>query len=695
MKPFNNCIFIFIIILSLTPGLFSTAAPGEKLPVTFESLYSFPAVSGVSLSPDGSKLVVSARENNVEKNSGVSVLWLMNADGSSLKKITPDGQSGWNHQWVDNGKRVAFLSVGLSGVQVFTYTIADGSIKTVTNYPAGVKNYVWSPTDDGLVFVSKVYPENNSLEYYWKRQNEEKAAKHSGKLYDKLLFRPYDHWDDGTVTHIFYHRFSDSRVIDITPGKYFAPTSHLGGYHDIAFSADGKTVAFTMNTDPVKAVSTNNDIFTVNIDGTGRKRITTGKGCDIDPRFSPDGQYLLYAQMARPAYEADQKDLILIRLDTGKRKNLTASFDRTLREIFWSPDSKYVYFTCQDKGFYSLYRIAIPSGKMKKILGNACFSSIHMAYGKKGKTKHRATHIFMVKSEPHRPNEVFKYDMASGKYQRLTRFTDDFINKYALAKTEVFWYTGARNEKVQGFITFPPGYDKTNTTKKYPMVMLFHGGPEGAYTASYTNYCGNVLHFAAKGYIAVKINPHGSSSYGLKFQEAILGNWGNVDIQDVLKGLDYLLKTYPAIDAGRVGGAGRSYGGFLVNYLNGVTDRFKCFVSIDGIFDQVSNYYTSDELWFPEMEFKGTPLTNPECYKKSSPSTHEANFKTPALVIHGGRDYRVDLAQGISMYTALQRNNIPSRLLVFPDEPHYFRKLQTWKCVYEIEFQWLDKWLKK
>jgi dipeptidyl aminopeptidase/acylaminoacyl peptidase len=682
---------LFLVLISMTG--FSLENPAKK-DITFESLYSFETAGGLQLSPDGKRLLFTSRKADPETGGSRSTIRLMDTDGKNKQILTMKGKSAWSLRWIDGGKRIAFLSSVNKNVQVFTYQLETKEVKQITDYPTGVSDYVWSPTNDGLAFVSSVYPENASPEYFIERKKKEAAVKHSGKLYDKLLYRPYSRWDDGTITHVFYMDLKTGNVTDVTPGPHYAPTSHLGGRSDIAFSADGKTIAFTMNTDPVKAVSTNNDVFTVDVPVNGksanplqsRKKISTGNGCDVDPRFSTDGKYMLYSRMAREKYEADQKEIILIDLKNGNRRNMTKDLDRTLSSFFWSNNSKYIYLTCGDKGYTSLYRIETLTGKMTKLLGGVYFHSVNV--------DPEDRNLYLMKGSPAEPAEIFRYNLKSKSFTRLTDYSDIFVNNYKLGKTEVFWYKGAYGDPVQGFITFPAEYDKSNPTKKYPMIMNFHGGPEGAWNANFSNYGGNVHLFAAHGYIVVKINVHGSSSYGIKFQEAILKNWGVVDIEDVMTGLDYLLKTYPAIDAGKVAAMGRSYGGFMVNMLNGRTDRFKCFISVDGIFDQVSSYYATDELWFMETEFGGTPEESPEIYKRSSPATYSANFKTPALIIHGGRDYRVDPSQGFGMYTALQRKGIPSQLLFFPDEPHYFRKLQTWKYAYEVQFKWLKRWLK-
>ncbi len=681
-------LFVFTAIV-LCPGWGGAALQAsEKAPITFDALYSFETVSGVQLSPDGKWILFTTRKSIPEENKSISTIRMMDTGGNNGRAVFPKGKPAWSPRWIEGGKKIAYLAPAPGGSQVFTYRLPDGKTEQVTSCPTGVRQFTWSPTGEGVAFSAAVYPGDNSFDYYLKRKAQEKEKKHSGLLYEKLLFRPYSRWDDGVISHVFYKDFKNGKLTALTPGDFDAPASHLGGSGDIQISPDGKTVAFTMNTDPVKTLSTNNDVFLVGIDGKNRVRVSTGKGCDVSPRFSPDGNYLLYTQMARPGYEADQKDIIMVPLKEGKPAgpgtNLTGDFDRSVSQLDWAPGSKVIYFTCSDKGYTSFYRVRVPSGKREKILGDVYFSSVRVDAGGK--------YIYLLKSTPERPSEIFRYDTGKKSFLQLTHFSDAFVASHHMAKTEVFWYKGANDDPVMGFISFPPGYDPA---KKYPAVFLFHGGPEGDWRGSYGNYGGNVHLFAANGYISVKLNIHGASSYGIKFQEAILGNWGSVDVEDVLKGLDYVLATYPAVDGGRVAGKGRSYGGYLVNMLNGKTDRFKCFVSVDGIFDQVMSYYTTDELWFMASEFLGSPLESPEVYRRSSPMTYAKNFKTPTLVLHGGRDYRVDLSQGIAMYQVLKVKGVPAQLLVFPDEPHYFRKAQTWKYAYEVQFKWLARWLKE
>ncbi len=675
MKVAFRVIFISLFLLM---GLQSAA---QQQPLTFEALYSFAGPGDLDLSPDGRLLVYTVTRSDVANNSASSSVWMMDREGKN-NRLIKDGANA--PCWTPDGKRIVFIAEADGIDQLYSYAPASGKAEKLTDVPEGVSNFVWSPDGQGILLVRSVYPEDNSPEYFAGRKAAEREKKHGGLVFEKLLFRPYNRLDDGTVEHVFYYQFVSGRLTDLTPGPYHAPTSHLGGYQDLAFSPDGRTVAYTTNTDPVKAISTNNDIFLVNIDGSSTRRLTESRGCDVYPVFSPDGRYLAYTEMARPGYESDQRDLIVLDLLNGQRTNLTRDLDLGVDDIIWSRRSAVVYVTCNEKGFDSLYKIDLKTGRLTRLVGNRMFANVVLSPDEKS--------FYCITSGTNRPAEIARFDLARKSFTVLTHLVDEFVRTYALPdESEVFWFKGATNDDVMGFLTRPVPFDPA---KKYPLIMLIHGGPEGDWTGGWSNYGGNANLFAAQGYVVVKPNIHGAASYGAKFKEAILNHWGRVDQEDVMKCLDYLIARYPFIDGHKIGASGRSYGGYLVNWLNGQTDRFSCFVSIDGIFDQLMSYYSADELWFPEMEFGGTPMTNREEYLRSSPSTFAQNFKTPTLIFHGGRDYRVDLSQGVAMFTALQRLGVPSKFVYFPDEGHYYFKLQNWKFVYEQQFAWLARFLK-
>jgi len=677
MKALFRIVFVFVLIL------FDLHAAVPQQPLTFEALYSFPGPRDLDLSADGRLLVYTVTRTDVATNSSTSAVWMMDArNGKNNRLIRENAHAP---RWIPGSGKIVFLADAAGVDQLYSYDPVSAEIKKMTAIPEGLSDYVWSPDGQGILLARAVYPEDNSPEYFARQQAAKKEKTHSGLVFEKLLFRPYNHLDDGTITHVFLVSFATGQMTDLTPGENCAPAAYLGGQRDMAFAPDGLTVAYTANTDPVQAVSTNNDIFLVKRDGSSTRRLTESRGCDVYPVFAPDGRYLAYAEMARPGYEADQKDLIVIDLRDGSRRNLTRDLDLGVDDIIWSRRSAAVFITCQEKGFDALYKIDLKTGRARCLARERVFSNVVLSPDEKS--------FYCITSATNRPAEIARFDLGKNSFTQFTHFSDEFVHNFTLPEpSEVFWFKGANNDAVMGFLTRPVPFDPA---KKYPLVFLFHGGPEGDWNGGWSNYGGNANLFAAQGYVVVKPNIHGATSYGAKFKEAILNQWGRVDQEDVLKCLDYLLARYSFIDRNKIAASGRSYGGYLVNWLNGQTDRFACFVSVDGIFDQLMSYYSADELWFPEMEFAGTPMTNRDEYLRSSPSTFAQNFKTPTLIFHGGRDYRVDLSQGIAMFTALQRLGVPSKFIYFPDEGHYYYRLKNWKFVYEQQFAWLERFLKK
>ncbi len=274
---------------------------------------------------------------------------------------------------------------------------------------------------------------------------------------------------------------------------------------------------------------------------------------------------------------------------------------------------------------------------------------------------------------------------------QFTGLNDAVLSQVSMSPLETFWFEGAHGDKVQGFLVKPPNFD---ASKKYPVKFLVHGGPQGAWGDDWS-YRWNPELFAANGYVVIMINFHGSTGYGQKFIDAINGDWGGAPFEDLMKGLDYAEKTYPFIDKDRECALGASYGGYMANWILGHTDRFKCIVSHDGQFNAVSTWGTTEELWFQEWEFKGTPYTNRASYEKWSPHTYATNFKTPTLVVHGQLDYRLDVSEGFQLFTTLQREGVPSKMLYFPDEGHWVLKPQNSQLWYKTVNDWVDQWTKK
>ena len=669
---FTICIILSIMIIE---------AQAEK--ITFDDLYSYKRVGDPQFSPDGKQIAFTVTETDLVEETNVSRIWTMKSDGGNMREMTDIIREAWHPRWSPDGKYLAFMSDDETGGQIWLVSTGGGQPRRVTSLWGGASDLLWAQSSDKILFCSTVYPDCDNDSCNRARADEEDNNPVRAKSYDHLLFRHYIGWDDGTLNQLFIYDLAGDSTYQLTSGEYNAPTNILGGYTDYAFSPDGSEVCFVMNTDSIPALSTNNDLFITTSTGGETLRITDNPGQDCNPVYSPDGKYIAYVAQARAGYESDQDELMIYNRENGRNTNLTSEFDRAIGYFVWSPDSKYIYFQAIEHGFNKIWRIDTESREVECLLSDASYKNL--AVSPDGRS------FITARSQPDQPYELYCLDLKSGKSERLTHFTDEWRERLDLSQADEFWFEGFNGDSIHGFLTLPPDFD---STRKYPLVLLIHGGPQWCWLGNFNYYGWNTQLTAAQGYVTAQIDPHGSTGYGLDFKEYVSGNWGRGDYDDLMIGIDYLAAKYSFIDTTRMAALGRSYGGFMINWINGHTDRFECLITIDGIFSQISSYYSTDELWFSEWEFKGTPWTNREEYLRSSPSTYVENFKTPTLIIHGQKDYRVDVSEAFQMFTALQRRGVPSQLLYFPDEGHSIRKIKNNRHVYQKQFEWLAKWLK-
>ncbi|HTS08107.1 MAG TPA: S9 family peptidase, partial [Candidatus Eisenbacteria bacterium] len=505
---------------------------------------------------------------------------------------------------------------------------------------------------------------------------------------------------------------------DLTHGDYDAPVFSLGGQDDYAFSPDGKEICYASNHDKNPAASTNNDLWIVPVTGGNAKNITADNpASDTSPLYSPDGKYIAYRAQQRPGYESDRFRLMLYDRKAGEKKNLTEDFDRWVGTFVWTSDSASIFFVAENSGRSPLFNrsirdipgvtdwpveivggfdddVSVVNGTKAVVFSRTSLGSPSEIYTA-SPNQERLCHEdrFSPKGAPNwyeEPKcEIFRS-------VQLTHFNDALLSQVAMPPLESFWFTGAHGDKVQGFLVKPPNFD---ASKKYPVKFLIHGGPQGAWGDDWS-YRWNPELFASptsaqpSGYVVIMINFHGSTGYGQKFIDAINGDWGGAPFEDLMKGLDYAEQTYPFIDKSRECALGASYGGYMANWILGHTDRFKCIVTHDGMFNAESAWGTTEELWFNNWEFKGTPYDNREMYQKWSPHQYARNFKTPTLVIHGQRDYRLDVSEGLQLFTTLQMEGVPSKMLYFPDEGHWVLKPQNSQLWYKTVNDWVDRWTK-
>jgi dipeptidyl aminopeptidase/acylaminoacyl peptidase len=699
----------------------------SKHPFTFEEMMQLKRVGEPTVSPDSMWVAFPAIDVSLEDNTRKPHLWIVPLGGGEAQPLTPVGKETEDRpRFSPDGKRLMFEAAREGSTQIWVQDFDSasgtliGSPRKVTNISTEASGGLWSPDGKSILFVSSVYPDCRDDACNKQRDEEKAKSKVKAKIFNQLMFRHWTSYFDGKYSHLFLISAEGGVGRDLTPGAHDVPPFSLGGQDQYSFSPDGKEVAYTSNIDEVQATSTNSDVFIQSLEppasdsktypayraqffGIGEaKKITTNPGSDGTPIYSPDGKYIAYRSQLRGGYESDRFRLMLYERATGKITDMTPTFDRWVDSMAWSPDSKTLYFTAENEGSAPIYALNItsPHAWPQELVAGFNDSPTPTADGKMlvfdrmsvtaPNEIYSAPLIFPQCRMAVPPNSYSVPGCLLSKAQPVTKLNEGVLSQIEMQPMEDFWFGGALKEKVQGFIIKPPNFDPA---KKYPLKFLIHGGPEGAWGVDWS-YRWNPELFAANGYVVVMINFHGSTGYGQKFIDAINGNWGGPPYEDLMMGLDYAEKTFRYIDKQRECALGASYGGYAINWIAGHTNRFKCLVSHDGMFNTESAYGTTEELWFNEWEFKGTPWTNRELYRKWSPHLFSTNFKTPILVVHGQLDYRLDVSEGFQMFTTAQRLKIPSKMLYFPDEGHWVLKPQNSRLWYQTVNGWVDQWTK-
>ncbi|MEY2573073.1 MAG: hypothetical protein QOJ87_1286, partial [Verrucomicrobiota bacterium] len=645
----------------------TNAASTAKHPFTFEEMMKLKRVGAPVPSPDGKWVVFDAVDVDLEANTKISHLWIVPATGGEARRLNQSPNHEERPRFSPDGNRLIWTSKATDPTQIWMCNFTpesgglDGQPHQVTNISTGADGGIWSPNGKNIVFLSSVYPDAKDDSENKRRDDEVSKSKVKAKIFTKLLYRHWTAYTEHKRSHLFVvSADAPGEARDLTPGDHDVPPFNLGGQDMYSVSPDGQELAYTSNIDEVEATSTNNEIFLVPMAGGTPKKISTSPGNDNTPVYSPDGEHIAWRSMARAGFEADKESLILYQRKLGQSRNATMNFDRSVGSLTWSPDSKAICFTAEDHGEAPIW-VLLMDGKPPKQV--ARLHADDLAFSKDGNS------LFFSHVSVGAPSEIGRLDVkekpktANLAPVAVTHMNDAVLGQIEMSPMESFTFPGANNENVEGFIVRPPGFD---STRKYPLKFLIHGGPQGSWGNSWS-YRWNPQLFAATGnYVVVMINFHGSTGYGQKFTDSISGDWGGKPYADLIKGLDYVEKTCPFIDKTREAALGASYGGYMANWILGHTDRFKCIVSHDGMFNTESAYGTTEELWFSEWEFKGPPWKSRELYRKWSPHQFADKFKTPTLVVHGQLDYRLDVSQGFDLFTTLQRLKVPSKMLYFP-----------------------------
>jgi dipeptidyl aminopeptidase/acylaminoacyl peptidase len=679
-----RCGFAFVWFLAASISAF--AQDGVKHPITFTDLISMHRVAEPQVSPDGKWVAYTVATPDMEANRNASNIWVVATAGGAEIQLTRSGHDS-SPVWSPDGKSIAFLSSRSGDSQVYLLSTDGGEAHPLTKLSTGADMVKWSPDGKTIAFTSSVYPDCKDEDCNSKRDAEKEKSKVKAHVAEHLLYRHWTHWNDGKRSHLFVVSADGSGAPrDLTAGAdYDIPPDERSGPGDFNFSPDGKEICFTAVTDKIEAISTNADLFIVSAAGGEAKRITTQPGFDGNPVYSPDGKFIAYHSQLTAGYESDRWRVMLYDRQSGKNENLSEGFDRSAEELAWSPESKTIYFTAENETQKQVYAMAAHAGAPPKpIIADTYNAAISLSAD--GKT------LAFERTSLTMPGEVFAAAGDGTNARQLTHQNDKLLAGLEMNAPETFWFEGAEKTKVQAMLIRPPNFD---ASKKYPLLVLLHGGPQTMWSNAW-GYRWNAQVFSAAGYVTLMINRRGSTGYGQKFTDEIANDWGGKAYLDVMNGVDSTLKKYTFIDGTRMAAAGGSYGGYMADWIATHSGRFKAIVSHASTYDKVSMFAT-EELWFEEHDMQGTPWTNPETYKKWSPSTYASElgkFKTPTLVIAGERDYRVPYTQSLEFFSALQRQGVPSKLVVFPDEGHWILKPQNAQFWYKTFLDWMATYVK-
>ena len=661
-------------------------AQEAKHPITFDDMIQMHRVSDPKISPDGKWVAYVVATPDMDANRNASNLWIVSTAGSAPMQLTQSGHDS-SPEWSPDGKTLAFLSSRDGTSQVYLLPMDGGEAHAATHLSTGADLVKWSPDGKTIAFTSSVYPDCKDDACNKARDAEKEKNKVKAHVYEQLLYRHWTHWFEGKRSHLFVEPADGSgEARDLNAGaNYDVPPDQRGGPDDINFSPDSKEICFTAVTDKVEAISTNGDLFLVPVAGGEAKRITTNPAFDGNPVYSPDGRFIAYHAQLTPGYESDRWRVMLYDRQSGKIENLSEGFDRSANELAWSADSKTILFTAENETLQPIYAMAAQAGAQPKRIVAESFNTGLTLSGDGKAFAFERTSLTM-------PAEVFAANSDGSGARQLTHHNEPILAKVEMNPPETFWFDSKDGTRVQAMLIRPPHFE---ATKKYPLLVLLHGGPQ-TMSSNAWGYRWNAQVFSAAGYVTLMINRRGSTGYGQKFTDEITNDWGGKPYDDVMKGIDVALAKYKFIDGTRMAAAGGSYGGYLADWIATHSGRFKAIISHASVYDKTGMYAT-EELWFEEHDMQGTPWSNPESYRKWAPVTYAAElgrFKTPTLVVCGERDYRVPYTQSLEFFNALQRQGVPSKLVVFPDEGHWVLKPQNAQFWYKTFLDWLAQWMK-
>jgi dipeptidyl aminopeptidase/acylaminoacyl peptidase len=667
-------ITIIASILLFVPFSFS-----QKKAFTIADLYKIKNVSSPVVSPDGSLIAYSLSTYDLPKGKTKTDIYVMKSDGTDIKDLTKDDDDDYNPVWPNDSKGIYFVSTRAGTPELFYYSFTDDSASQITSISTGVDAPVISPNGEMVAFSTDVYPDCGADDNC-NRITDSAATFGPIQAYvaDHLLFRHWTEYSGGKYTHIFIYNFKSKSYVDLTPGKFVSPTFMLGGGIGYNFSPDSKELCYVSNHEKHPEATTNADLWTVPVTGGDAVDITAvNKAWDGSPIYSPDGKYIAYRTQKIPNYESDRFRIALYDRSKKETKIITDSFDNWIDDFEWNNDSKSIYFTGEYEGYSPIYKIDLATNKISDISGQISVAGFDISPNGK--------FIYYTATTVDKPREIFLLNLTNDQSMQLTEFNKKFLDEVDVRPAEKMWVKGAGGKNVEVFIVKPHNFDPN---KKYPLILNVHGGPQGQWMDSFR---GDWQIYPGSGYVVAFPNPHGSTGYGQEYTSEISGDWGGLVFEDLMKVTD-TLETLPYVDKNRVGAMGWSYGGYMMNWFQAKTKRFKCLASMMGLFDLTSMWGSTEELWFPNWDLKGQPW-NSELYTKWSPSNYVKDFSTPTLIITGEKDYRVPYNQALEYFSTLQTLGIDSRLIIFKNDGHWPSYVKSMPLYYDAHLDWFHKYL--
>jgi len=674
---------------SLSPA--RAGGAGEKKPWTPADIHRLKRIGDNQVSPDGKWIAFTVSVTDFEENGGNSDIWLIPSEGGEPKKMTTSPEGDGHPRWSPDGTEIAFISSRDGSSQIYILPVGGGESRKVADIHGGVGDFIWTHDGNGFVFTADTYLGCEDFECVKEKDEAKEECETSAMVHESLMYRHWDTYDDGKVQHLFHMTAGGEDIRDLTPElKYDALTYWLASAgRDFDLSPDGATIYFSGKQDEDQAVSYNEEVWKVDLAGGEVEKVTVNPAADTHPRVSPDGRYLAWRATERPGYESDRYRLTVMELPAGEPRSLTPDFDRSVGSFFWEHDGDGLYFSAEDEADIDLFHVSLKGGEVRKVVGGdgEAGHGYHLSVDPGPKDRF-FTYLYRPMQHYY---EIFRCDGEGGRVRKLTGVNDEIYAGYHFPDAEEVWFEGAGGTMVHGFVVKPMDFDES---KEYPMLVRIHGGPQQMFGYAYrTEYA----LFSGAGYAVFFCNPRGSTGYGQEFTDGIRGDWGGKVIEDIRSGVRHVLDEHEWIDEHRVGAWGGSFGGFVCNWLQGHNEdgMFSVLVSHAGEAEQWCSYGSTEELWFAEWEFYGPPWENPELNDEYSPIRYAKNFSTPHLIIHGELDYRVPITGGETMFTALQRLGVPSKMIRYPDEDHWILQPHNQRFWYASILDWFEQWLRR